>query len=227
MADSDATSPEAIAAAQERADTLGILAGTERATGPGIRLHIEDGDGQVDAAVLLDTIQELRDAGAEAMQIMDQRVISTSAVRCVGNTLILQGRVYSPPFTITAVGDPVKLKAALEAAYSAARDGLLTPATPPGNMGIYAGEAAAVLEETSTPVLVKIAPDLADADIDARREQIDLLSFDLLALQQIGGVHQIGIDGDRPDVVQIGLSDGRPMDLRRHHGAKHAVIPLC
>ena len=53
--------------------------------------------------------------GAEAMQIMDQRVISTSAVRCVGNTLILQGRVYSPPFTITAVGDPVKLKAALEA----------------------------------------------------------------------------------------------------------------
>ena len=36
--------------------------------------------------------------GAEAMQIMDQRVISTSAVRCVGNTLILQGRVYSPPY---------------------------------------------------------------------------------------------------------------------------------
>ena len=48
LADSDATSPEAIAAAQERADTLGILAGTERATGPGIRLHIEDGAGQVD-----------------------------------------------------------------------------------------------------------------------------------------------------------------------------------
>ena len=43
--------------------------------------------------------------GAEAMQIMDQRVISTSAVRCVGNTLLLQGRVSSPPYTITAVGD--------------------------------------------------------------------------------------------------------------------------
>ncbi len=37
---------------------------------------------------------------------MDQRLISTSAVRCVGNTLILQGRVYSPPYKITAVGDP-------------------------------------------------------------------------------------------------------------------------
>lgn len=52
--------------------------------------------------------------GAEAMQIMDQRVISTSAVRCVGNTLILQGRVYSPPFTITAIGDPEELQSALD-----------------------------------------------------------------------------------------------------------------
>lgn len=52
--------------------------------------------------------------GAEAMQIMDQRVISTSAVRCVGNTLILQGRVYSPPFTITAIGDPDELQQALD-----------------------------------------------------------------------------------------------------------------
>ena len=51
--------------------------------------------------------------GAEGIQVMDQRLISTSAVRCVGNTLILQGRVYSPPYTITAVGDPEKLRKAL------------------------------------------------------------------------------------------------------------------
>lgn len=53
--------------------------------------------------------------GAEGIQVMDQRLISTSAVRCVGNTLILQGRVYSPPYTITAVGEPEKLKKALAA----------------------------------------------------------------------------------------------------------------
>lgn len=53
-------------------------------------------------------------AGAKGMMIQDQRLISTSAVRCVGNTLILQGRVYSPPFTITAVGDPEALEAGLE-----------------------------------------------------------------------------------------------------------------
>ncbi len=51
--------------------------------------------------------------GAEGVKVMDQRLISTSAVRCVGNTLILQGRVYSPPYKITAVGDPEKLKKAL------------------------------------------------------------------------------------------------------------------
>ena len=54
-------------------------------------------------------VNALWPGGAEAMQIMDQRVITTSAVRCVGNTLILQGRVYSPPFQITAIGDPQRL----------------------------------------------------------------------------------------------------------------------
>ncbi|MCX9191986.1 hypothetical protein C3Y87_11280 [Carbonactinospora thermoautotrophica] len=53
--------------------------------------------------------------GAQAIQVMDQRLISLSAVRCVGNTLILRGRVYSPPYKITAVGDPDRLRAALEA----------------------------------------------------------------------------------------------------------------
>jgi len=52
--------------------------------------------------------------GATAMMLMDQRVISTSAVRCVGNTLLLQGRVYSPPFVIRAMGDPAQLQKALD-----------------------------------------------------------------------------------------------------------------
>jgi len=53
--------------------------------------------------------------GAEAMQIMDQRVINTSSIQCVGNTLLLQGRVYSPPFVITAVGPVKKMRASLRA----------------------------------------------------------------------------------------------------------------
>ncbi|MEJ1198272.1 MULTISPECIES: DUF881 domain-containing protein [unclassified Streptomyces] len=58
-------------------------------------------------------VNALWQGGAEGIKVMDQRLISTSAVRCVGNTLILQGRVYSPPYKIQAVGDPERLKEAL------------------------------------------------------------------------------------------------------------------
>jgi Uncharacterized protein conserved in bacteria len=58
-------------------------------------------------------VNALWQGGARGIRVMDQRLISTSAVRCVGNTLILQGRVYSPPYKVTAVGDPGKLKQAL------------------------------------------------------------------------------------------------------------------
>ncbi|MDG9718426.1 DUF881 domain-containing protein [Streptomyces sp. DH24] len=60
-------------------------------------------------------VNALWQGGAQGIKVMDQRLISTSAVRCVGNTLILQGRVYSPPYKITAVGDPKRLKKALSA----------------------------------------------------------------------------------------------------------------
>lgn len=60
-------------------------------------------------------VNALWQGGAQGIKVMDQRLISTSAVRCVGNTLILQGRVYSPPYKITAVGDPGKLRQALTA----------------------------------------------------------------------------------------------------------------
>lgn len=56
--------------------------------------------------------------GAEAMTIMGQRVIATTAVRCVGNTLLLAGQVYSPPFVVTAIG----ARAALISAVAAAPD---------------------------------------------------------------------------------------------------------
>ena len=51
--------------------------------------------------------------GAEAMGLMDQRVVSTTGVQCQGNVLRLHGRMYSPPFVISVVGDPEQLRAAL------------------------------------------------------------------------------------------------------------------
>jgi uncharacterized protein YlxW (UPF0749 family) len=55
-------------------------------------------------------------AGAEAVQMQDQRIVATSAPRCVGNTLLLNGRTYSPPYVITAIGDAEAMQDALAAA---------------------------------------------------------------------------------------------------------------
>jgi uncharacterized protein YlxW (UPF0749 family) len=61
-------------------------------------------------------LNALWSAGAEAIQMQDQRLVATSAPRCVGNTLLLNGRTYSPPYTVTAIGDVSKMQAALAAA---------------------------------------------------------------------------------------------------------------
>ena len=58
-------------------------------------------------------VNALRAGGAEGLTVMGERLTATSSVRCVGNTLLLHGRVHSPPFTITAVGDPDRLRRAL------------------------------------------------------------------------------------------------------------------
>jgi uncharacterized protein YlxW (UPF0749 family) len=61
-------------------------------------------------------LNALWSAGAEAIQMQDQRIIATSVPRCVGNTLLLNGRTYSPPYTITAIGSAPAMQAALAAA---------------------------------------------------------------------------------------------------------------
>jgi uncharacterized protein YlxW (UPF0749 family) len=118
-----------VAAAQRRARSLELAAGTAAVTGPSMSVTLDDAPRSADRVLpegatpddvvvhqqdIQGVVNALWVGGAEAMQIMDQRVIATSAVRCVGNTLILQGRVYSPPYTVTAVGDPERLAQALE-----------------------------------------------------------------------------------------------------------------
>jgi uncharacterized protein YlxW (UPF0749 family) len=111
-----------------RADQLREAAGMAAVTGPTVRVSLTDAhlaSDQLPPGMTVDDIvvhqqdvqavvNALWEGGAEAMMLMDQRVISTSAVRCVGNTLILQGRVYSPPYVVTAMGDPNALRTALD-----------------------------------------------------------------------------------------------------------------
>ena len=117
----------AVQALEARADELAGPAETVPVTGPGLLITLDDADldrpvpdgAEPDDLVvhqqdLQGVVNALWAGGAEAMTLMDQRVISTSAVRCVGSTLRLQGRVYSPPYTIRAVGDVDAMADSLE-----------------------------------------------------------------------------------------------------------------
>ncbi|MFG2329894.1 DUF881 domain-containing protein [Streptomyces sp. NPDC048604] len=110
---------------------LEAAAGTTKVAGPGLTVTLDDAPPNAQAAPgypepqandlvihqqdLQAVVNALWKGGATGIKVMDQRLISTSAVRCVGNTLILQGRVYSPPYKITAVGDRGALEKALKA----------------------------------------------------------------------------------------------------------------
>jgi uncharacterized protein YlxW (UPF0749 family) len=121
----------ALAAITARADALTAAAGVAPMRGPGLVVTLDDarrdangrfpGDAAPDDLVVHQqdvqaVLNALWSAGAEGIQMQDQRIIGTSAPRCVGNTLLLNGRTYSPPYVVTAVGDAAAMRAALAAA---------------------------------------------------------------------------------------------------------------
>lgn len=126
-----AGSDDQIADQRIRGDVQRAAAGLTALRGPGVIVRLNDAPRRADGSrpvgarpddlvVHQQDVQAVVNAlwsgGAEAMTIMGIRVIATSAVRCVGNTLLLDGRVYSPPFEVTAIGDPARLLRALDAA---------------------------------------------------------------------------------------------------------------
>lgn len=107
-------SEEALKAAQERLDTLGILTGTSTASGPGVVITIYDPDHKVTGARLLDTLQELRDAGAEAVQVNDVRVVADTWFDDVDGGIEVGGQTVKAPYTILAIGDSATMASAME-----------------------------------------------------------------------------------------------------------------
>ncbi len=101
-------------AAQKELDLLGILAGTTVATGPGIRLSVSGGAGAIGAATLLDAVQELRDSGAEAMQVGDVRIVASTSFVDTSDGLAVDGRLVEEPYVFLVIGDPSTLSTALD-----------------------------------------------------------------------------------------------------------------
>lgn len=97
--------------AQRRTEELGILAGTAPAEGPGIRMRIADPAGKVDADVLLDAVEEMRDAGAEVIEVNDSiRVVASTWFGADASGLVIDGRPVSRPITFEVIGDPHSLE---------------------------------------------------------------------------------------------------------------------
>lgn len=107
------SSDAAVAQAQSRLDQLAILAGTVPARGPGIRLTITDPTSGVRSALLLDVLQELRDAGAEVVQVGSVRVVAESAFTDSASTVSLDGQPLPRPFVVLAIGNPQTLASAM------------------------------------------------------------------------------------------------------------------
>ncbi|MFC5268633.1 DUF881 domain-containing protein [Kribbella qitaiheensis] len=136
--------------AEQQVRVLGILAGTLPAQGPGVRITLNDPDGKMTSSNLLDAIEELRDAGAEAIQI-------NGAVRVVASTDLIDdapgvkvdGEKVGSPYVIEAIGESHNLA---EAANFPG--GLVSEVTGP-----QIGGTAEVVELPSVQITALHAPD--------------------------------------------------------------------
>lgn len=129
---------------------LSILAGTVPAHGPGIRLRIVDPQQRVSANLLLNAVEEMRDAGAEVIEINDQvRVVASTWFGSDGNQLLVDGRPIQRPIVLDVIGDPHSLEEGAKF-----RGGLVSEVTGPRVGGSVAIEALDEVSITSlhTPV---------------------------------------------------------------------------
>ncbi len=101
------------AATRAQLRTLEVLAGTVPVRGPGVVLVVIDPGRVVSAAELLDAVQELRDAGAEAIQVDGVRWVARSYVEDTAQGLAVDGTAINPPYEILAIGPAATLSSSL------------------------------------------------------------------------------------------------------------------
>ncbi|WP_171163086.1 DUF881 domain-containing protein [Streptomyces sp. I05A-00742] len=97
----------------QKEQQLGVLAGTVAAQGPGIVLTVSDSKGSVESDMLLDAVQELRAAGAEAIQVNDVRVVAGTYFSGSAGRVEIDGKKVSQPYKFKVIGKPDDLKPAL------------------------------------------------------------------------------------------------------------------
>jgi uncharacterized protein YlxW (UPF0749 family) len=136
------TDSAAIKAAQERLDALGILAGTARARGPGIQMTIVDSSNGVTAVLLLDAIEELRNAGAEAISVGNVRVVASSHFEQSASGIRIDNIEVGQPYVILAIGHPPTMASAMKI---------------PGGLAVNVRQARATITITESKALTVAA----------------------------------------------------------------------
>lgn len=104
----------ALDAARRTAAMQGILTGRLPATGPGVRITLSEPDGEIRPATMLHVLEELRNAGAEAMELNGHRITASSAFTGSRGAIELDGALVESPFRWTVIGDPDTIAPALE-----------------------------------------------------------------------------------------------------------------
>ncbi|HLR83359.1 MAG TPA: DUF881 domain-containing protein [Nocardioidaceae bacterium] len=121
----DSVNKASVVAHRSDSETLMPGSGFTEVNGPGMRIALSDApresdDDSVDPNLLVVHQQDIQAfvnalwaGGAEAISLQGQRLISTTGIKCVGNTVVLEGVPYSPPYVIEAVGDVSDMQSAL------------------------------------------------------------------------------------------------------------------
>ena len=118
-----AASVEGSEALRQEVDYLSMVAGLTDVEGPGVMVVLQDSTAEnttgdeadylIHDSDLLSVINELRDAGAQALSLNGQRILATSEIRCAGSVVLINGQRVTAPFVIYAIGDPTTLHNAL------------------------------------------------------------------------------------------------------------------
>ena len=104
-------------AAKQNEETSGLISGRLPAKGQGVTIRIGRGSTtKVDASIMFNLIEELRNAGAEVIAINNVRVITSTYIQDAEEGLIVDGTTIKPTYTVKAIGNPQELSNAVDIA---------------------------------------------------------------------------------------------------------------
>jgi uncharacterized protein YlxW (UPF0749 family) len=118
---SASTQSDAAKDLQARIDALKLVAGLNERTGDGVTITLDDARGSAAAkdveksichnTDLTDIVNQAWRGGAQAIAVNDERIVGSSSIYCVGSTIMVNGTLMSPPFTVVVIGPQNELLA--------------------------------------------------------------------------------------------------------------------